>query len=178
MDQRRDNASDQDRNWTLPSYAATGARATAPTCDFCVGHVGPEAAVGGPIRLVRDGGTIVTPRRARLTSNSADRNWKSQTGMVAARAEYFTRRCSVALCASRGPCRRRAVTHPGLPRGSEARFRRVSRSLIQDSPPATMPRVTGSRNDAAGCRPPATAACRRARTTHVASKERCWTLRR
>jgi dihydroxy-acid dehydratase len=36
----------------------TDGRFSGATRGFCIGHVGPEAAVGGPIALVRDGDTI------------------------------------------------------------------------------------------------------------------------
>jgi dihydroxy-acid dehydratase len=36
----------------------TDGRFSGATRGFCVGHVGPEAAVGGPIGLIRDGDII------------------------------------------------------------------------------------------------------------------------
>jgi dihydroxy-acid dehydratase len=36
----------------------TDGRFSGATRGFCVGHVGPEAAVGGPIALLRDGDQI------------------------------------------------------------------------------------------------------------------------
>ena len=36
----------------------TDGRFSGATRGFCVGHVGPEAAIGGPIGLIRDGDTI------------------------------------------------------------------------------------------------------------------------
>ena len=36
----------------------TDGRFSGATHGFCVGHVGPEAAVGGPIALLRDGDKI------------------------------------------------------------------------------------------------------------------------
>src|SRR5947209_8864716 len=36
----------------------TDGRFSGATRGFCVGHIGPEAAVGGPIALLRDGDTI------------------------------------------------------------------------------------------------------------------------
>src|SRR5207344_1197242 len=36
----------------------TDGRFSGATRGFCIGHVGPEAAVGGPIALLRDGDTI------------------------------------------------------------------------------------------------------------------------
>ena len=37
----------------------TDGRFSGATRGFCVGHVGPEAAVGGPIGLLKDGDIIV-----------------------------------------------------------------------------------------------------------------------
>ena len=37
----------------------TDGRFSGATRGFCVGHVGPEAAVGGPIALLRNGDRIV-----------------------------------------------------------------------------------------------------------------------
>ncbi len=36
----------------------TDGRFSGATRGFCIGHVGPEAAVGGPIGLIRDGDMI------------------------------------------------------------------------------------------------------------------------
>jgi dihydroxy-acid dehydratase len=36
----------------------TDGRFSGATRGFCVGHVGPEAAIGGPIALIRDGDMI------------------------------------------------------------------------------------------------------------------------
>ena len=36
----------------------TDGRFSGATRGFCIGHVGPEAAVGGPIALLRDGDRI------------------------------------------------------------------------------------------------------------------------
>ncbi len=48
----------------------TDGRFSGATRGFCIGHVGPEAAVGGPIAHVRDGDIIASmPSRARLMSS-------------------------------------------------------------------------------------------------------------
>ena len=36
----------------------TDGRFSGGTRGFCIGHVGPEAAVGGPIALIKDGDII------------------------------------------------------------------------------------------------------------------------
>ena len=42
----------------------TDGRFSGATRGFCIGHVGPEAAVGGPIGLLRDGDMIVIDAEA------------------------------------------------------------------------------------------------------------------
>jgi dihydroxy-acid dehydratase len=42
----------------------TDGRFSGATRGFCVGHIGPEAAVGGPIALLRDGDIIVIDAEA------------------------------------------------------------------------------------------------------------------
>jgi dihydroxy-acid dehydratase len=42
----------------------TDGRFSGATRGFCIGHVGPEAAVGGPIALIRDGDIIVIDAEA------------------------------------------------------------------------------------------------------------------
>ena len=42
----------------------TDGRFSGATRGFCVGHVGPEAAVGGPIALVKDGDIIALDAKA------------------------------------------------------------------------------------------------------------------
>ena len=60
----------------------TDGRFSGATRGFCIGHVGPEAAVGGPIALIRDGDMIPsTPRPGAWTSNSIEaeleaRRWR------------------------------------------------------------------------------------------------------
>ena len=42
----------------------TDGRFSGATRGFCIGHVGPEAAVGGPIGLLKDGDVIVIDAEA------------------------------------------------------------------------------------------------------------------
>ena len=54
----------------------TDGRFSGATRGFCIGHVGPEAAVGGPIGLVEDGDIIaIDAERERSTSRSSRRSW-------------------------------------------------------------------------------------------------------
>ena len=43
----------------------TDGRFSGATRGMCIGHVGPEAAIGGPLALVRDGDTIRIDANAR-----------------------------------------------------------------------------------------------------------------
>ena len=50
----------------------TDGRFSGGTRGFCIGHVGPEAAVGGPIALLRDGDKITIDAEARHHRRGAD----------------------------------------------------------------------------------------------------------
>ena len=111
------------RAWTAAIYGQgmgdqvaliTDGRFSGATRGFCVGHVGPEAAVGGPIALLRDGDRIVidaeagtmevalpdaelAERRAAWTPRRTDYN----SGAIWKYAQLV------------GPAYLGAVTHPG-----------------------------------------------------------------
>ena len=93
----------------------TDGRFSGATRGFCIGHVGPEAAEGGPIGLIEDGdmimidaekGTIdlhLTP--AQLEDRK--RKWQPRTNNYGSGAlEKFARLV--------GPAHKGAVTHPGF----------------------------------------------------------------
>ncbi|MFZ0837928.1 MAG: dihydroxy-acid dehydratase [Xanthobacteraceae bacterium] len=92
----------------------TDGRFSGATRGFCVGHVGPEAAVGGPIALVRDGdmiridaerGTIeVDLREAELARRKA--GWQP-------RPSEFNSGYIWKYAQQVGSARHGAVTHPG-----------------------------------------------------------------
>jgi dihydroxy-acid dehydratase len=92
----------------------TDGRFSGATRGFCVGHVGPEAAVGGPIALIRDGDMIVLDAakgvldvemtEAELAKRRAA--WKAPVS--AFRSGYLWKYANEV-----GPARTGAVTHPG-----------------------------------------------------------------
>jgi dihydroxy-acid dehydratase len=92
----------------------TDGRFSGATRGFCVGHIGPEAAVGGPIALLRDGdiitldgekGTLdVELSKSELEKRAKD--WKP-------RAEEFTSGYLWKYSQQVGPARSGAITHPG-----------------------------------------------------------------
>ena len=92
----------------------TDGRFSGATRGFCVGHVGPEAAVGGPIGLLRNGDRIVIDAE-RGTMDVA----LSDAELAARRAEWQPRKTDYNSGAIWkyaqlvGPAYLGAVTHPG-----------------------------------------------------------------
>jgi dihydroxy-acid dehydratase len=92
----------------------TDGRFSGATRGFCVGHVGPEAAVGGPIGLIQDGDIIVMDAEAGTLDLEVEpaelerrrKAWKApsnpyQSGAIRKFADQV------------GPARYGAVTHAG-----------------------------------------------------------------
>lgn len=92
----------------------TDGRFSGATRGFCIGHVGPEAAVGGPIALIRDGDMISIDAAKGTLDLEVDAG-----EMERRRAEWRPRETDYATGAlwkfSRqvGSARKGAVTHPG-----------------------------------------------------------------
>src|SRR5271155_357887 len=92
----------------------TDGRFSGATRGFCVGHVGPEAAIGGPIALLRDGDIInIDAEKGTLDVNltageldSRKRDWKP-------RGEAFASGYLWKYAQQVGAAREGAVTHPG-----------------------------------------------------------------
>lgn len=92
----------------------TDGRFSGATRGFCIGHVGPEAAIGGPIGLLKDGDIIVIDADAgtievelsdeELAKRKAD--WKPRkTDYNSGTLWKFAQQV--------GPASKGAVTHPG-----------------------------------------------------------------
>ncbi len=92
----------------------TDGRFSGATRGFCIGHVGPEAAVGGPIALLRDGDMIRIDAEAGILDVEVDaaelekrrRAWKPKPTMYGSGALWR-------YAETVGPAARGAVTHPG-----------------------------------------------------------------
>jgi dihydroxy-acid dehydratase len=92
----------------------TDGRFSGATRGFCVGHVGPEAQVGGPIALIRDGDIIVLDAEkgtldVKLSAAELDARRASWTP----RKEEFTSGYIWKYAQQVGPARQGALTHPG-----------------------------------------------------------------
>jgi len=92
----------------------TDGRFSGATRGFCIGHVGPEAAIGGPIAHIRDGDMIV------IDAVKGSIDVKLSKAELAARAKAwkapdppFTSGYLWKYARQVGPARHGAVTHPG-----------------------------------------------------------------
>ena len=97
----------------------TDGRFSGATRGFCVGHVGPEASVGGPIALVRDGDIIEIDAikgllAVKLSESELERrkkDWKRRQSEFGSGAIWK-------YAQQVGPVRQGAVTHPGAQGGA------------------------------------------------------------
>jgi dihydroxy-acid dehydratase len=92
----------------------TDGRFSGGTRGFCIGHVGPEAAEGGPIALIEDGDIIeidaeagtLNARLDEATLGQRRKKWKPRTNGFGSGALWK-------YAQGVGPARYGAVTHPG-----------------------------------------------------------------
>ncbi|TDL79350.1 dihydroxy-acid dehydratase [Palleronia sediminis] len=93
----------------------TDGRFSGATRGFCVGHVGPEAAHGGPIALLRDGDTItIDAVEGRLSVDLSDEELAARREAWAGPRETIYASGSLWKFAQLvGSTRLGAVTHPG-----------------------------------------------------------------
>lgn len=92
----------------------TDGRFSGATRGFCVGHVGPEAAVGGPIALIRDGDMIeIDAVDGHLNVKLSDAEFAERRKNWKPRAERFGSGVLWKYAQQVGPAVNGAVTHPG-----------------------------------------------------------------
>jgi len=92
----------------------TDGRFSGATRGFCVGHVGPEAAIGGPIALVRDGDMIDLDGEAGTISvRLSDAELAARQSAWQARESDFSSGYLWKYAQQVGPAVDGAVTHPG-----------------------------------------------------------------
>ena len=92
----------------------TDGRFSGATRGFCIGHVGPEAAIGGPIALIEDGDIIAIDAGEGTIDLEVDaavlaerhKSWRPRETMYASGALWKYAQLV-------GPARHGAVTHPG-----------------------------------------------------------------
>ena len=92
----------------------TDGRFSGATRGFCIGHVGPEAAVGGPIGLVRDGDIISMDAEAgRLDLEVSPDELANRKAAWLPPQNQYQSGVLWKYAQEVGPARMGAVTHPG-----------------------------------------------------------------
>ena len=92
----------------------TDGRFSGATRGFCVGHVGPEAAVGGPIALARDGDMIrIDAERGTLEIDLSEAELARRKADWQPRPSEFKSGYIWKYAQQVGSARNGAVTHPG-----------------------------------------------------------------
>ena len=92
----------------------TDGRFSGATRGLCVGHVGPEAAVGGPIALIEDGDVIeIDAERGVLSVQLDAAVLEARRARWTPRAHDFQSGALWKYAQTVGPARNGAVTHPG-----------------------------------------------------------------
>ena len=92
----------------------TDGRFSGATRGFCIGHVGPEAAVGGPIGLIKDGDVIdIDAEAGRLDVELGEADLAARRGGWAPRSSGYASGTLWKYAQTVGPAEKGAVTHPG-----------------------------------------------------------------
>ncbi|MEO0635814.1 MAG: dihydroxy-acid dehydratase, partial [Pseudomonadota bacterium] len=93
----------------------TDGRFSGATRGFCIGHVGPEAAVGGPIGLLRNGDTIsIDAVAGTMEVELTDEELEKRRSEWSPRANDYGKSGTLWKYAQTvGPAVNGAVTHPG-----------------------------------------------------------------
>jgi dihydroxy-acid dehydratase len=92
----------------------TDGRFSGATRGFCVGHVGPEAAVGGPIGLLRDGDVIAIDAEAgTLAVELSDAELAQRRRAWTPRRHDYQSGALWKYAQTVGDAEKGAVTHPG-----------------------------------------------------------------
>ena len=92
----------------------TDGRFSGATRGFCIGHVGPEAAVGGPIALVKDGDMItIDAVEGVIEVDVSAEEFEARAKHWTPRDHGFGSGAIWKFAQGVGPARYGAVTHPG-----------------------------------------------------------------
>ena len=92
----------------------TDGRFSGATRGFCVGHIGPEAAIGGPIGLVRDGDIITLDgEKGTLDVKLTAAEFEARRKEWQPRGEEFASGYLWKYAQQVGSARYGAITHPG-----------------------------------------------------------------
>lgn len=97
----------------------TDGRFSGATRGFCVGHVGPEAQIGGPIGLLKNGDMItIDAVKGRLSVALSDKELKKRAKAWKPKKNGYTSGALWKYAELVGPAVGGAVTHPGAKKES------------------------------------------------------------
>ncbi len=92
----------------------TDGRFSGGTRGFCIGHVGPEAAVGGPIGLLKNGDVIsIDAKKGRLDLEVSEKELAARLKKWKPRKTDFQSGALWRYAQTVGPASQGAVVHPG-----------------------------------------------------------------
>ena len=92
----------------------TDGRFSGATRCFCIGHVGPEAQLGGPIGLLKDGDIItIDAVEGTLSCNVSEAEFAARAKTWAPKAHGYNSGAIWKYAQQVGPAVNGAVTHPG-----------------------------------------------------------------
>ncbi len=92
----------------------TDGRFSGATRGFCVGHVGPEAAVGGPIGLLQNGDRLVIDADAgTIDALLTEEEWAARRAAWTPRRTDYNSGAIWKFAQTVGPAHLGATTHPG-----------------------------------------------------------------
>ncbi|MGG5885573.1 dihydroxy-acid dehydratase [Falsiroseomonas sp. HC035] len=92
----------------------TDGRFSGATRGFCIGHVGPEAAVGGPLALLRNGDRIIIDAEAgTIDVDLPEAEMEARRAAWTPRKTQYTSGALWKYAQTVGPASQGAVTHPG-----------------------------------------------------------------
>jgi dihydroxy-acid dehydratase len=92
----------------------TDGRFSGGTRGFCVGHLGPEAAVGGPIALLHDGDTITIDAVAgTIDAALTEQEFAARRAVWKPRRTDYNSGAIWRFAQNVGPAHLGALTHPG-----------------------------------------------------------------
>lgn len=92
----------------------TDGRFSGATRGFCIGHVGPEAAVGGPIGLLKDGDSItIDAKTGEINVDLSDAELANRAKSWKPRQHDFQSGALWRYAQTVGSAEKGAVTHPG-----------------------------------------------------------------
>jgi dihydroxy-acid dehydratase len=92
----------------------TDGRFSGGTRGLCIGHVGPEAAIGGPIGLIKNGDIInINARTGELNVELSENELNERRKNWQARKTDYNSGTIWKFAQLVGPASKGAVTHPG-----------------------------------------------------------------